>query len=399
MNILFLSTCYPNPMAPVRGTYNLELCEALRRLGRVRVVAPRPWLEVLRHRWKPEDTPRPRGAIRAEFPCYFYPPRILRHRYGQFMWRSVRKAVLDTCQDFSTDWVLSYWAHPDGEAGVEAARELGAKSAVIVGGSDVLILTKNPRRKACVQRVLSQSDAVFTVSEGLRRRVIELGIDPDRVHTIYQGVNEAVFSPGFRSLARQEVGIPVSARMFLWVGRMAAVKQFPLLIDAFARVRTTEPAARLVLAGDGEQMGETRLAVEKAGLRDVVHFAGAVPQTALPVWYRAADATVLSSLSEGLPNILRESLACGTPFVSTSVGSISEIAAPDYSVLARSGDAECLAQSMLKVLEPRFQSGAQQYKARRWADTAEEMTSVMAGVCASEAEHDAERIPAPICPK
>ena len=343
MNILFLSTCYPHPSAPVRGTYNYELCEAMRSFARVRVVSPRPWTEVVRS-WRRQDrqrkAPRARGAIRSEFPCYFYPPRILRHQYGQWMWRSIRKAGERTATDFSTDWVLSYWAHPDGEAGLEAARAVGAKSAVIVGGSDVLILPKKPRRRACVQRVLTETDAIFTVSEGLRRTVIDLGVDSSRVHTIYQGINQSIFNTGFKSLARQEIGMPVSDRMFLWVGRMVGVKQLALLVEAFRKVQQTEPAARLVLAGDGPLHGETRQAAELAGLSATVHFAGPIPQTELPKWYRAADATVLSSSSEGLPNVFRESLACGTPFVSTDVGSISEIASPESSTLARSGDAE-----------------------------------------------------------
>lgn len=380
MNVLFLSTCYPHPTAPVRGTYSYELCESMRAYARMRVVSPRPWTEVVRNWRKKVETTRPRGAIRTEYPCYYYPPRVLRHQYGQFMWRSIRKTVQQTTADFETDWVLSYWAHPDGEAGLEAARACGAKSAVIVGGSDVLILTQNARRKACVQRVLTESDAIFAVSEGLRRHVIDLGVDGGKVHTIYQGINESVFHPGFKSLARQEIGIPVSSRMFLWVGRLVPVKQLSLLIEAFSKVRQAEPAAQLVLAGDGPLLSETRQAVEQAGLTEAVHFAGPIPQENLPAWYRAADATVLSSYSEGLPNVFRESLACGTPFVSTDVGSISEIASPEYAVLARGGDADDLTRAMLEVLNVRYQLGAQNYKARNWADTASEMTNVMAGV-------------------
>lgn len=380
MNLLFLSSCYPHHTAPVRGTYNYELCEALRHFARVRVVSPRPWPEAVQTWRARPETKRPRGAIRVEYPCYLYPPRLLRHRHGQFMWRSVRRRVMETAADFSTDWVLSYWAHPDGEAGLESARALGAKSAVIVGGSDVLILTKDARRRACVQRVLRESDAVFTVSEGLRRHVTELGVEAEKVHTIYQGINADVFSPGFKALARQEISLPVPARMFLWVGRMVSVKQLSLLIKAFAKVRQAEPAAILVLAGDGPLLGETRHAVRQAGLGDSIHFPGAVPQSELPVWYRAADATVLSSISEGLPNVLRESLACGTPFVSTDVGSVSEIAAPEYSVLARFDDADDLCRKMIEVLDLRFHVGARNYTARTWLDTAGEMTNVLAGV-------------------
>jgi teichuronic acid biosynthesis glycosyltransferase TuaC len=299
------------------------------------------------------------------------------------MWRSVQRQVAEMSSDLSTDWVLSYWAHPDGEAGLEAARACGAKAGVIVGGSDVLILTKDPQRKRSVQRVLNESDAIFTVSEGLRRHVISLGVDAAKVHTIYQGTNPATFSGGFKSLARQRLSIPTSDRVFLWVGRLVDVKRPSLLIEAFARVRAMQPSARLILAGDGPLLPDTQRLVEEADLTESVHFAGAVPQSELPLWYRAADATVLSSDSEGLPNVFRESLACGTPFVSTDVGSISEIASSEYSLLAHKGDAEDLSRAMLEILNVRFQLGVQNYKPRTWTDCAGELIDVMADVSSS----------------
>lgn len=382
MDILFLTTCYPHPTAPVRGTYNYELCEALRNVARVRIVSPRPWTEIVRN-WRSKPAQPERGSLRTAYPCFLFPPKVLRHQYGQFMWKSIRKQVKETSEGLSADWVLSYWAHPDGEAGLEAARACGAKAGVIVGGSDVLILTKDPKRRKGVQRVLTESDAVFTVSEGLRRHVISLGTDEAKVHTIYQGTNPAKFSGGFKSLARQRLSIPTPDRVFLWVGRLVDVKRPSLLIEAFALVKQAEPAARLILAGDGPLLAETQGLVRQAGLGESVHFAGAVPQSELPLWYRAADATVLSSDSEGLPNVFRESLACGTPFVSTDVGSISEIASPAYSLLARQGDAGDLSRAMLEILNVRFQLGVQQYQPRTWADCASDMTDVMANVTSS----------------
>jgi teichuronic acid biosynthesis glycosyltransferase TuaC len=81
--------------------------------------------------------------------------------------------------------------------------------------------------------------------------------------------------------------------------------------------------------------------------------------------------------------VFRESLACGTPFVSTDVGSISEIASPEYSLLARKGDSEDLSRAMLEILNVRFQLGVQNYRSRSWTDCASEMVDVLAGVSSS----------------
>jgi len=70
----------------------------------------------------------------------------------------------------------------------------------------------------------------------------------------------------------------------------------------------------------------------------------------LPDWYRAADLTVLPSRSEGLPNVLRESLACRTPFVASNVGGIIEIADPGSSLLVPPEDHSALADAIAQAL-------------------------------------------------
>jgi glycosyltransferase involved in cell wall biosynthesis len=89
------------------------------------------------------------------------------------------------------------------------------------------------------------------------------------------------------------------------------------------------------------------------GLGDVVHFAGTCSHDRLGDWYRAADLTVLPSRSEGLPNVLRESIACGTPFVASAVGGIAEIA-PSTEWLVPAEDAEALARRIDRALRERW---------------------------------------------
>lgn len=393
MKTLFLSSVYPNPASSVRGTFNRMLCHALNETGEVRVVAPLPWPEVLRgtaKRWlshsarasDARDVPVAAvdgDMVTVERPVFLYPPKIMREHYGRFMWWSVRKAVERATADFRPDWVVSYWAHPDGDAGLRAARTLGAKSAVIIGGSDVLLLTRDPKRCDQIKRVLQESDAVLSVCDGLKERAIELGVSPDRVHTLYQGIDPLVFCQNDRATARQRLNVSATDPAFVWVGRMVGVKRLDVLIDAFEAVVKQRPAAKLYLLGEGASGQPIRELVNQRGLGTSIVFIGPVQQSELPDWYRAADATVLSSESEGLPNVLRESLACGTPWVSTNVGSVQEISAADHSIIVPVGDFAGLADGILQSLEPIYKTGAAAYRARTWSDTAADLQRIMAG--------------------
>lgn len=216
MNILFLSTTFPDAAAPTRGTYNAALCRELAAAHQVRVISPRMFPESLRSRLTGRRFSLPAElrecGITAEYPTYWYTPRWLQHRYGKQMWWSVRASAQRALDEFAPDVVLSYWAHPDGEAAVRAAQQAGIPSAVIVGGSDVLVLPKDIRRRTVVRDTLLQSDAVITVSDGLREAVLELGLHPDRVHTIYQGIDERRFSPHDLSDAADSASPPFELR-------------------------------------------------------------------------------------------------------------------------------------------------------------------------------------------
>ncbi|MEZ6050312.1 MAG: glycosyltransferase [Planctomycetaceae bacterium] len=385
MNILFLSTVFPDDAEPSRGTYNLELCRALAEDHDVRVVSPRGWTEALPRtlmgrKYHSEKVLRDTN-IKAVYPTYWYPPRFCREQYGDFLWRSSRRAVRELCGDATPDAVLSYWAHPDGEAGLHAARAHGVPSAVIVGGSDVLLLPRCPNRGERVRRVLTESDAVITVSDGLREKVIELGVDAGQVHTVTQGINTKQFHNTDRAaararLAQQHAPVGQKQAILLWVGRMVEVKRLDVLINAVSALRERGRDFVLCLVGDGPLRSATESLVKERGLVHHVLFAGAVPPVSLGDWYRTADVTVLSSESEGLPNVLRESLACGTPFVSTNVGSIAEIADERYAVLVPPNDAHALASGIDEVLKGTHAVHAREYVPRTWEEMAEDVANL-----------------------
>ncbi|MGD9855178.1 MAG: glycosyltransferase, partial [Planctomycetaceae bacterium] len=213
-------------------------------------------------------------------------------------------------------------------------------------------------------------------------KVIELGINPQNVHAIEQGINPDLFFPGNwraarRQLATRHPQLNEHRPMLLWVGRMVHVKRLDVLLAAASALRRRGREFVLCLAGDGPLRDRIARMVSDRQLSDCVHFVGPLPPESLGEWYRAADVTVLSSESEGLPNVLRESLACGTPFVSTDVGSVREIADERYAVLAPSGDSQTLADGVEVVLNGPHQEHARRYEPRTWDAMAADVVSLL----------------------
>lgn len=389
MNILFLSQVFPDDGAPVHGTFNLALCRALAERHPLRVLAPRPWPTMV-GRWLRRQGPvapptGPAGpSITAQYPIYWYLPKLWQHRSGRAMYRAVRGPLRTLAREFPPDVLLSYWLHPEGAAALEAARELGVPSVCIVGGSDVLLLPhRHPLRRREVVRVLRDSDAVIAISEGLRQACLNLGAPASRVHTIYQGIDTALFQPRDRQMARRRLRIPATIPTYLWVGRMVEVKRLELLLEAVATLKRQGERLKVYLLGDGPRRKSLEESARALRVHAAVDFVGPVAQDQLADWYSAVDATLLCSRSEGLPNVLRESLACGTPFVATDVGSIRELANPAHSLLVPPGDAAAFARAMQEIRQERFRLGASLHQPRTWSETAGEVAALCAALMAT----------------
>jgi glycosyltransferase involved in cell wall biosynthesis len=396
VRILFIANDFPNPRQPTKGPFNLALARALLDRHDVRVIAPIPWIERIKFKRtstastnapaSDEDSPSaesPFVGMRIERPTYVYPPRLLRNYYDRFYSWSISGAVAKVLRDFRPDAVLSYWAHPDGAAALRVARAIGVPGAVIVGGSDVLLITRDPGRRRRVADVLKSADAVIAVNAHLKARSIDLGAAPDRAHVWSQGVDDSIFYPGDRFAARSAVGIPPDRPAVLWVGRMAPVKGLDVLLAAMAIPNKLPDDARVYLVGDGPLRAELASKARQLGLADRVIFVGAKSGAVLGDWYRAADVTVLPSRSEGLPNVLRESLACGTPFVASDVGGISEIARDAANRLVPAGDPAALIDALAGALAAgrRIELAS---KPPTWRESAEAIVKILAKAGAKE---------------
>jgi len=133
------------------------------------------------------------------------------------------------------------------------------------------------------------------------------------------------------------------------VGRLAAEKDFKLLIDAFAKLRSKR-SARLIILGEGEQRNYLSEHVRNVALESDVSLPGFVANPF--AWMKRASVFVLSSKYEGLSNALIEAMACGIPVVSADCGGPAEILENGkWGKLVPVGDSDALAEAIEATLD------------------------------------------------
>lgn len=216
------------------------------------------------------------------------------------------------------------------------------------------------------RRVVHQYIAVSRDLENWLKRTIR--VREERVNQIYNGVDSGKFTPrvGERPRVGPEGFFDRAEFVIGSVGRMAAVKDYPTLIQAFIRLcRESEAGSgmRLVVVGDGPARAECQDLIDQAGLSSQAYFPGDRSDTA--DWFRAFDLFVLPSLGEGISNTILEAMAAGLPVIATEVGGNPELVVEgETGRLFEPGDEVGLANLLRSYAENRESTALAGSKAR-----------------------------------
>lgn len=210
-------------------------------------------------------------------------------------------------------------------------------------------------RSAAVRWALARVDGVAVISQGIEARIA--GLRPSRtpLHRIDNGVDlpAGAEDAAARDRLRNEFDLPHDAVVCGSVGRLAEVKNFPLLIEAVARITDAHPRLHLLLVGDGPQRPELERLVCEHGLQRRVRLVGR--REDVGACLRAMDLYVNCSHSEGLCLAILEAMAVGLPLLVSDVGENRRLAEGESPAdrCGRSfpaGDAASLADALAKLL-------------------------------------------------
>ncbi len=390
MKILTFSTLYPNAQRPGHGIFVETRLRHLIASGQVqaRVVAPVPWFP-LRHPRFGDYASHARVPAREQrfdidiaHPRYPVLPKVGMNAAPALLALGARATVarmLDEGYDF--DLIDAHYFYPDGVAAALLGKYFNKPVVITARGSDITLFPQFRLPRRMIRWAAGRAAAVITVCNALRDEMLELGIAPDKVVSLRNGVDLQLFQPVERDAVRARLGL--DRFTLLAVGHLVPVKAQELAVAALAQL----PDVRLLIAGNGPNRGMLERLAQQLGVADRVSLLGAVPQAQLRDYYGAADALVLPSEREGWANVLLESMACGTPVIASRVwGTPEVVAAPEAGLLMAQRSADGVADSVRALRADYPDRAATRRYAERfsWDDTSAGQLTLFTRVLAGQ---------------
>lgn len=390
-----ISHMYPSPVNPTGGIFVHEQVKALRDRGHdVRVISPKGWAPPGLSRWSsyrdvvPEDTV---DDVPVHYPRKLtLPGGRLGHRNADAFLLGIRKTVRRIHAEWPVDVIHAHMMVPDGWAAARVGHELGIPAVGTAHRADVLdVPAQGAKARMRVAEAIQDLDAVVTVSRAIGDAADAIARPRRPITVVPNGADARVFMPRDAGEARRRIGVPDDGPVVSYVGKLVPRKGVDTLIEAMGILAARSTGApRLVMAGIGGMREPLEQRAAELGVADRITWLGKVPHDDVGWVMSAGDVFVLPSLSEGLPTVVCEAMACGLPVVATAVDGTPEIVDdPATGLLAQPHDAGGLATALARVLdEPALRAGMGAEALRRsqadytWAANARRMEQVYAEV-------------------
>jgi len=330
LRVVTFSTLYPNATMPGHGPFVEQRLRKLVESGGIeaRVLAPLPWFPFKAARFgtyaRYAAAPRreQRYGLPVEHPRYLVVPKIgmwfapLLLALGA--WPTLRRWRREGWQFQLID---AHYYYPDGVAAALLARWMNVPLAITARGSDVNLIGEMYWPRRMMRWASRVAGASIGVSRALVERLLAMGVAPGATRVLRNGVDLQCFHPVPQAEARQRVGGPLHGPRMVCVAALVPVKCHALVLRALCAL----PDWHLDLVGTGSLEASLQQLAKHLGVAARVRFVGRVEQDELKFHFSAADLSVLASSNEGWPNVLLESMACGTAVVASRVGGIPEV--------------------------------------------------------------------------
>ncbi len=228
-------------------------------------------------------------------------------------------------------------------------------SIVSFHGADVMVDMNKPAYREVTLQMLEAVKLVLVRSDSLRRALIDLGCDPEKIEVQRTGIPLEEFPFRERVFSSRSRG---SQWRFVQAGRLIEKKGLPVTLRAFAVFLKQYQNATLTIAGEGPLLGELQGLAHELGIEELISFTGFISQEELrDIYYRShiflhPSQTGHDGNQEGIPNSMLEAMATGLPVFATDHGGIPEAIENGVTgVLVPERDDKALAQALLDAVQ------------------------------------------------
>ncbi len=386
MHILSFTSLFPNSIQKVHAVFVRNRMEAYTQIYKHdwTVVAPIPYAPKILGNFSKKyeefiSVPHyeePWGYP-IHHPRYFLTPKVGMKYYGDWMYQTLRKSVHNIHSKKKIDAIDAHYIFPDSYAAVKIATELNIPIVISARGTDLNLFPNFPAVRKKIIWAMEKANHIIHVCSDLQDVALNMGISPQKMSVIGNGINPDIFSPISKIKARERLSLPQDKKIWLSVGHQTERKGFHIIIESFSNL--SDKNSLLVLVGDGPQRNELVQLCKQNKIEDRVLFAGAIENKDLRNWYGAADYFALASSREGWPNVLCEAQAMGLPIIATKVWGIPEIVYnAELGILVEKRAVEPLAIGMEKAMKTSWNNEKIQSvgQSRTWETVAQNVHEV-----------------------
>ena len=357
MKVLVIASDFPNNIQFAKGIFIKQQILALSRRCQLKVVAPVPFslpLKAIKHWFEFSQVKQYENinGLEVFHPRRLITPKIGRSFYGLYYFLGIYPTMKRIKASFNFDTILAYFAYPDGFAAAIAAKLLKKPLIIKVLGSDINIFMKSKIRRQLTKYAFDRAQRIIAVSNELKNKIIALGIPPEKVVVISNGVDPEMFFPMDKSKCRERLLLPADRKIILFIGNLIKSKGIHVLLEAFRQLLTVlKEKPVLAFVGDGPERKALERNVKENNIDKYVMFKGTRLHEDIPIWINSCDVFCLPSFNEGCPNVVLEALACSKPVVATRVGAIPEMINKEDGILCEPDDPDSLRSALEKMLE------------------------------------------------
>jgi len=219
-----------------------------------------------------------------------------------------------------------------------------------------------------LKRYCSQCNHIIAPTEMTRQMILDLYNLPTPVTTLPTGVDLEPYAKADPSWLRQSLGIPSERPVILSLSRLSKEKSPGMLLQAFRRIHAELPEAVFVFAGDGPLRQSLAHDAETMGLKEHVHFTGALDADQVAAAYLGADLFMFASQSETQGLVSLEAMAGGLPIVAVDAQGTNAVVIPGKTGFLTPPEPEALAERALEVLRSPHLKEQFSREARRQAE-------------------------------